>query len=111
MRILTGCTVLLLMSSHTWAQDKSAPSAMKSSSLLTDFQVIEFRRYTIRDGEREHFAQYFESYFPEAFQQLGAVAVGQFLERGNDSRFTWLRAFHNMDDRAKVNALFYYGPL
>ena len=111
MRILTGCTVLLLMSSHTWAQDKSAPSPMKSSSLLTDFQVIEFRRYTIRDGEREHFAQYFESYFPEAFQQLGAVAVGQFLERGNDSRFTWLRAFHNMDDRAKVNALFYYGPL
>ena len=50
-------------------------------------------------------------YFPEAFQQLGAVAVGQFLERGNDSRFTWLRAFHDMDDRAKVNALFYYGPL
>ena len=85
MRILTGCMVLLLMTSHTWAQDKSAPSPMKSSSLLTDFQVIEFRRYTIRDGEREHFAQYFESYFPEAFQQLGAVAVGQFLERGNDS--------------------------
>ena len=84
---------------------------MKSSSLLTNFQVIEFRRYTIRDGEREHFAQYFESYFPEAFQQLGAVAIGQFLERGNDSRYTWLRAFHDMDDRAKVNALFYYGPL
>jgi hypothetical protein len=84
---------------------------MKSSSLLTDFQVIEFRRYTIRDGEREHFAQYFESYFPEAFQQLGAIAVGQFLERGKNSRFTWLRAFHTMDDRAKVNALFYFGPL
>jgi hypothetical protein len=84
---------------------------MKSSSLLTDFQVVEFRRYTIRDGEREHFAQYFESYFPEAFQQLGAIAVGQFLERGESSRFTWLRAFHSMDDRAKVNALFYYGPL
>jgi len=111
MRILTGCLVALLVSSLTWAQVKSAPSLMKSSSLLTDFQVIEFRRYTIRDGEREHFAQYFESYFPEAFQQLGAVAVGQFLERGNDSRYTWLRAFHDVDDRAKANALFYYGPL
>jgi hypothetical protein len=111
MRISIGCLVLLVVNSHTCPQDKSAPSLMKSSSLLTDFQVVEFRRYTIRDGEREHFAQYFESYFPEAFQQLGAVAVGQFLERGNDSRFTWLRAFHNMDDRAKVNALFYYGPL
>ena len=113
MRILIGCLVFLIMSDLTWAQDKSVPtqSAAKSSSLLTDFQVIEFRRYTIRDGEREHFAQYFESYFPEAFQQLGAIAVGQFLERGKNSRFTWLRGFHTMDDRAKVNALFYYGPL
>jgi NIPSNAP len=112
-RILIGCLILVIMSSLTSAQDKavSAATIVKSSSLLTDFQVVEFRRYTIRDGEREHFARYFESYFPEAFQQLGAVAVGQFLERGNDSRFTWLRAFHNMDDRAKVNALFYYGPL
>ena len=113
MRILIGCLVPVIMSSLTSAKDKgvSAATIVKSSSLLTDFQVVEFRRYTIRDGEREHFAQYFENYFPEAFQQLGAVAVGQFLERGNDSRFTWLRAFHNMDDRAKVNALFYYGPL
>lgn len=112
-RMLIGCLVPLIMSNLTWAQGNhvSAASVMKSSSLLTDFQVVEFRRYTIRDGERKHFAQYFESFFPEAFQQLGAIAVGQFLERGNDSRFTWLRAFHNMDDRARVNALFYYGPL
>jgi hypothetical protein len=113
LRISIGCLVLLVVISFTLAQDKSVPTAnvVKKSSLLTDFQVIEFRRYTIRDGEREHFAQYFESYFPEAFQQLGAIAIGQFLERGNNSRFTWLRGFHNMDDRAKVNALFYYGPL
>ena len=112
-RMLIGGLVALITSNLTWAQDKhvSGASVMKSSSLLTDFQVIEFRRYTIRDGEREHFAQYFENYFPEAFQQLGAIAVGQFLERGESSRFTWLRAFHTMDDRAKVNALFYYGPL
>jgi NIPSNAP len=112
-RIFIGCLVLLMMSNVTSAQDKgvSAVKIVKSSSLLTDFQVVEFRRYTIRDGEREHFAQYFESYFPEAFQQLGAIAVGQFLERGKNSRFTWLRAFHTMDDRAKVNASFYYGPL
>lgn len=113
LRISIGCLVLLVVISFTLAQDKSVPTAnvVKKSSLLTDFQVIEFRRYTIRDGERDHFAQYFESYFPEAFQQLGAIAIGQFLERGNNSRFTWLRGFHNMDDRAKVNALFYYGPL
>jgi hypothetical protein len=111
--ISIGCLVLLVLIGFTLAQDKSVATAnvVKKSSLLADFQVIEFRRYTIRDGEREHFAQYFESYFPEAFQQLGAIAIGQFLERGKNSRFTWLRGFHNMDDRAKVNALFYYGPL
>jgi hypothetical protein len=113
LRISIGCLVLLVLIGFTLAQDKSVATAnvVKKSSLLADFQVVEFRRYTIRDGEREHFAQYFESYFPEAFQQLGAIAIGQFLERGNNSRFAWLRGFHTMDDRAKVNALFYYGPL
>jgi hypothetical protein len=50
---------------------------------LNDFQVIEFRRYIVKEGEREHFAEYFESYFPEAFQQLGAIAFGQFFESKN----------------------------
>jgi hypothetical protein len=78
---------------------------------LKDFQVVEFRRYTVKEGEREHFAQYFESYFPEAFEQLGSIAVGTFFERKDPSHFTWIRAFHTMDDRAKINAEFYYGPL
>jgi hypothetical protein len=84
---------------------------MKNVEHLKDFQVIELRRYTIKPGEREHFAQYFEAYFPEAFQQLGAIAVGQFSERNNPLEFTWMRGFHDMDDRAKINAAFYYGPL
>ncbi len=78
---------------------------------LKDFQVIEFRRYTIKEGEREHFAQYFENFFPEAFEQLGAIAAGSFLERQNHNGFTWIRAFHTLDARAVVNASFYYGPL
>jgi hypothetical protein len=76
-----------------------------------DFPVVEFRRYAIRDGERERFARYFESYFPEAFQQLGAMALGQFLERDNAAWFTWLRGFRDLDARASVNSAFYYGPL
>lgn len=76
-----------------------------------DFPVVEFRRYTITQGEREHFAQYFDSYFPEAFQQLGAIAFGQFFERSAQSGFTWFRGFRNLDARAAVNAAFYDGPL
>ena len=76
-----------------------------------DFQVIEFRRYTIKAGEREHFARYFESYFPEAIQQVGAIAFGQFFERADASRFTWIRGFHDMDGRATANGALYGGPL
>lgn len=76
-----------------------------------DFTVIEFRRYTIQDGERENFAKYFDAYFPEAMQQLGAIAAGQFFERENSSRFTWIRGFRSMDERAKANANLYYGPV
>jgi hypothetical protein len=77
---------------------------------LTDFQVIEFRRYTIKEGEREHFAEYF-AYFPEAFQQMGAIVFGQFFERKNPVGFTWMRGFKNTDARAIINSSFYYGPL
>jgi hypothetical protein len=92
------------------AQDTAKPSS-GSSAHLKDFQVIEFRRYTTTEGSREHFAQYFESYFPEAFEQLGAIAAGSFFERGNQTGFTWIRGFHTIDARAVVNAAFYYGPL
>ena len=85
--------------------------AMDTVRHLKDFPVVEFRRYTIKDGERKHFAEYFESYFPEAFEQLGAIAFGQFLERDDASHFTWLRGFHSINDRAAVNGAFYDGPL
>lgn len=98
---------------NPWPQtDQTVPGpSMEHVKHLKDFPVVEFRRYTIKPGEREHFAQYFESYFPEAFEQLGAIAAGTFFERSTPSRFTWIRAFHSMDDRAKINAEFYYGPL
>jgi hypothetical protein len=75
------------------------------------FDVIELRRYTMQPGQRENFAEYFDAYFPEAFQQLGAIAFGQFLERDKLAMFTWLRGFRDMDARAVVNAAFYYGPV
>src|SRR5689334_5867624 len=68
---------------------------------LSDFQAIEFRRYTVKEGERVHFAQYFEAYFPEAFEQLGAIAAGSFFERQNQTGFTWIRSFHTIDQRAR----------
>jgi hypothetical protein len=76
-----------------------------------DFQVFEFRRYKIKPGVRQDFATYFESYFPEAFQQLGALAFGEGFERDHTDGFTWLRGFRSMDARAMANSTFYYGPV
>jgi hypothetical protein len=84
---------------------------MNSVNHLADYQVIEFRRYTIKAGEREHFIQYFEAFFPEAIEQLGALVLGQFAEREDASHFLWLRGFHSTYDRPVVNSAFYFGPL
>ena len=78
---------------------------------LRDFGVVELRRYTIKDGARERFARCFESWFPEAHQQLGAIFFGHFLERGRAKGFTMLRGFKDDDARAIVCSAFYYGLL
>lgn len=85
--------------------------SMESVKHLHDYQVIEFRRYVTTSGARDRFVRYFDTYFPEAFEQLGAMVFGQFMERGNPNRFTWLRGFKDIHARPVVNAAFYYGPL
>jgi hypothetical protein len=88
-----------------------ANSLTEPSAHLTDFQVIELRRYTVRDGARKNFAQYFEAYFPEAIEQTGAILAGSFFERNHPNGFTWIRGFHTVEARAIDDAMFYYGPV
>ncbi|MDQ3281015.1 MAG: NIPSNAP family protein [Acidobacteriota bacterium] len=75
------------------------------------YKVLELRRYTMKRGMRSRFAEYFDAFFPEPMQQLGAIAAGDFLNRENPLMFTWIRAYHDMDERARFNAAFYYGPV
>jgi hypothetical protein len=113
LRILAATLFLIAVSASAMAQGNPAidTNSMKTIAHLKDFQVIELRRYTIKKGEREHFAQYFDTYFPEVLEQLGTIIFGEFFERKNPSAFTWIRGFHSMDDRAIANAVFYYGPV
>jgi hypothetical protein len=92
---------------RTRAVSGGESGSMKRVKHLKDFRVIEFRRYTVKRGERDHFVRYFESYFPEAFEQLGAIAFGQFLERRNGGGFTWIRGFPDMDSHAAASKAFY----
>jgi NIPSNAP protein len=108
--------LFVLLSAVVYAmasQKRDSQSPLRSGRVehLKNFQVIELRRYTIKEGERNRFARYFESYFPEAFEQLGSIIFGHFLERKNRDVFTWIRGFHDMDERKAVNQAFYSGPL
>jgi len=103
------CGLALPGVSQSTANSKG--ETVNNISHLSNLQVFEFRRYTVKAGERDHFARYFEAWFPEAMQQLGALAVGEFFERKNTNMFTWVRGFHDMDGRAIANSGLYYGPL
>ena len=111
LRVLSFCLVRAAVGLTPAEQTQPANHIMNDTNPLSSFHVIEFRRYTIKEGQRENFIRYFETYFPEAFEQLGALALGQFRERGNASGFVWLRGFHTRFDRPIVNGAFYFGPL
>ena len=110
--MVAGSLFLMATCNLGWAQIPAVTGiSAEHDPRLRDFQVFEFRRYKVKEGEREHFALYFDTYFPDAFQQLGAIVAGSLLERGNRDGFTWIRGFHTIDDRAVANAAFYYGSL
>jgi hypothetical protein len=76
-----------------------------------DYPVVELRRYSVAAGTSAHVSRAFETWFPEAFQQLGALVLGHFFERGPVERFTWLRGYPSMAARLAVNTAFYDGPV
>jgi hypothetical protein len=77
LRLSLGILSLVAVCQLTSAQiDQSMGRArMEHNPRLSEFPVIEFRRYTIKDEQRSHFTQHFDTYFPEAFQQLGTIAA------------------------------------
>ena len=92
------------------AQAIGAPS-MDTVKHLADYQAVEFRRYTLANGVRPQFVSYFEAFFPETFEQLGAITFGSFVEHANSTGFVEIRGFHALVDRAVVSSEFYYGPV
>lgn len=107
----TVASIALGAALSAYGQPAKEVATMESVQHLKDYQVVEFRRYVTADGKLANFVKYFDAYFPEAFEQLGAMVFGQFTERGRPNHFTWLRGFHDINARPIVNAAFYYGPL
>ena len=92
-----------------WVMEFSRPK--DHTAHLEGLSVFELRRYVTKPGAAERFAHRFDTWAPEAFQQLGAVVLGQFTERDEPGRFTWIRGWKGMDARAAGMSGFYYGPV
>jgi hypothetical protein len=73
--------------------------------------VIELRQYKIVPGKRDTMIALFEREFVESQEKLGMRLVGQFRDRDDPSRFTWIRAFPSMVERGKALNNFYFGPV
>jgi hypothetical protein len=108
--LLTG--ILCMTASLVAARAAPATDAAAGSvAHLSGYPVVELRRYDIAPGKRDRFVQYFDAYFPEAFEQLDCMVFGQFEDRAAPNRFVWLRGYHDINARPIVDSAFYYGPV
>ena len=88
-----------------------AAAALESVAHLNNYPVVELRRYDIAPGQRDRFVRYFDTYFPEAFEQLDCMVFGQFEDRAAPTKFVWLRGYHDINARPVADSAFYYGPV
>lgn len=71
--------------------------------------VLELRQYKIVPGRRDEMIDVFERWFVESQEALGMRLVGQFRDRGDPNRFTWIRDFVDMEARERGLNAFYFG--
>jgi quinol monooxygenase YgiN len=72
--------------------------------------VIELRQYKVVHDQRDRFIDLFDREFVETQEADGMELIGQFRDRSDPDRFTWIRAFPNMDARQRALTAFYSGP-
>lgn len=74
-------------------------------------QVIELRQYKLAPGTGDAFVALFEDKLLASQEAAGMRLVGQFRNRDDADRFTWIRAFANMAARDAALNRFYFGPV
>lgn len=73
--------------------------------------VLELRQYKLYPGQRDVLIALFEREFIESQEALGMRLVGQFRDRNDPTRFTWIREFPNIVKRESALNAFYFGPV
>lgn len=84
--------------------------AAGSTAAAQAHPVIELRQYKIVEGQRDQFVELFDREFVETQEAEGMELIGQFRDRTDPDRFTWIRAFPGMDSRQRALTAFYSGP-
>ncbi|WP_157994293.1 NIPSNAP family protein [Peristeroidobacter agariperforans] len=73
--------------------------------------VLELRQYKIVAGKRDEMIAVFDGKLIEGQEEVGMRLLGQFRDRDDPNRFTWMREFSNMDARGAALTHFYTGPV
>jgi quinol monooxygenase YgiN len=73
--------------------------------------VFELRQYTLHPGQRDTLIELFDREFVETQEAFGMRVYGQFRDEEQPDHFVWIRAFSDMDGRAKGLTSFYVGPV
>ncbi|MBJ7437891.1 MAG: NIPSNAP family protein [Sphingopyxis sp.] len=81
------------------------------ASETDDAQVIELRQYKLEPGTRDAFVALFEDKLLDSQEAVGMRLMGQFRDRDDGDRFTWIRAFADMSARERALNSFYFGPV
>jgi quinol monooxygenase YgiN len=85
--------------------------AMSLLATAAQAQVVELRQYKIVPGQRAAFAAFFDREFVETQEAHGMRLVGQFRDLDDPNRFTWIRQFASVGERAPALTAFYGGPV
>jgi hypothetical protein len=104
MKLKAAATAALVIGALTAPAAAAAPQDQQHS-------VLELRQYKIVAGKRDAFVDLFDKRFVESQEDLGMRLVGQFRDRDDPTRFTWIRSFQSMDLRGKGLNDFYFGPV
>lgn len=73
--------------------------------------VLELRQYTLGPRQRDTLIELFDTHFVESQEEAGIEVLGQFRDAADPDRFIWLRAFPDMESRARSLSDFYDGPV
>lgn len=73
--------------------------------------ILEIRHYTLKPGQREKFITFFEERNREALRDAGMLVFGPLRDLENPDKVHWMRAFSSLEEREKLKAGFYGGPV